>query len=296
MSRHTSALMTALMTALFRGVRLACHLAYGTLLAGIYPLFSLPARQRILRRWSAELLAILHIQMEIAGQVSALHKRGTLIVSNHISWLDVFAINTIRPACFIAKSEVRDWPLLGLLCRRARTIFIERDIRRDTLRSSRLIGAMLNEGEYVSLFPEGTSTDGTRLKHFHSSLFQSAIDSGAAILPAAIRYHDGSGKHCGDAAFIDDMNFFQSLQKVLFSPSLHVTLILLPELSCTGKNRRILAAEAHAAIGTALDAQAALPHAVAARDTPSHAPQADTQSAYSLLVDPLFKLRKRHTG
>jgi 1-acyl-sn-glycerol-3-phosphate acyltransferase len=289
--------MTIRLTALFRAARLLCHLTYGTLLAMIYPLFRLPARQTILKRWSAELLGILHVRLEITGlPASSGGQQGSLLVANHISWLDVLAINAVRPSCFIAKSEVSGWPLIGMLGRRTRTIFIERDIRRDTVRINRQTGGMLDEGECVVLFPEGTSTDGTQLRHFHSSLFQSALDCKAAIQPVAIRYHDGTGRHCNDAVFIGDMNFFQSLQNVLSSPSLHVTVVLLAPLDCAGKNRRILAAEAQAAVGATLEEQHMASNRPAATGASPIPPRTVFQSAYSLLLDPIFKFRKRHSG
>ena len=285
--------MTSRIAALFRAIRLACHLAYGSSLAMVYPLFRLPTRQAILKRWSAELLEILHIRLEISRHPACLLEQGAFMVADHISWLDIFAINAVKPSCFIAKSEVNGWPLIGMLCRRTRTIFIERDIRRDTVRINRQVGAMLEEEECVVLFPEGTSTDGTQVRHFHSSLFQSAVDRKTAIQPVAIRYHDGTGRHCSDAAFIGDMNFFQSLRKVLFSPSLHVTLTLPAPLACAGKNRRMLAVEAQTAVSLALEQHTE--HAAGTLPAGSPARMA-FHSAYSLLLDPVFKLRKRHTG
>jgi 1-acyl-sn-glycerol-3-phosphate acyltransferase len=278
---------------LFRAIRLVCHLTYGCSLAVIYPLLSLPTRQAILQRWSADLLKILHVKLEISGHPACSLEQGAFLVANHISWLDVFALNATRPSCFVAKSEVNGWPLIGMLCRRTRTIFIERDVRRDTVRINRQVGGMLGEGEWVVLFPEGTSTDGTQVRHFHASLFQSAIDCEATIQPVALRYHDGTGKHCSDAAFIGDMNFLESLRKVLFSHSLHVTLVLLAPLACTGKNRRILAAEAQTAIGLALERQTELAGETRDSSTPA---RTAFQSAYSLLLDPVFKFRKRHSG
>lgn len=280
-------------TILFRAIRLLCHLAYGSALAIIYPLFRLPTRQAILKRWSAELLEILHVKLEISGRPASSPEQGAFLVANHISWLDVFAINAAKPSCFIAKSEVNGWPLIGMLCRRTRTIFIERDVRRDMVRINHQVGNMLAEGEWIVLFPEGTSTDGTQVHHFHASLFQSAIDCEATIQPLAVRYHDGTGTHCGDAAFIGDMNFIESLLKVLSSPSLHVTLALQPPLACADKNRRILAAEAQAAVSQALEQQAEHAAANQAASTPA---KSAFQSAYSLLLDPVFKLRKRHSG
>ena len=204
----------------------------------------------------------------------------------------MFAINAVQPSCFIAKSEVNGWPLIGMLCRRTQTIFIERDIRRDTMRINSQAGAQLDIGEDVVLFPEGTSTDGTQVRHFHSSLFQSAIDRKTTVQPIVIRYHDGSGNHSNDAAFIGDMNFMESLQNVLSSPSLHVTLTLLAPLATQETNRRVLAAETQAVISTALAEQHAALHATSSR-TPG---RTIFRSAYSLLLDPVFKFRKRHSG
>lgn len=280
--------------ALFRAIRLGCHLVYGALLATTYPRFPQTIRQSILKRWSDELLKILHVRLEIAGHGQTLV--GTMLIANHVSWLDVFAINTISPSCFIAKSEVRDWPLLGMLCRQARTVFIDRNLRRDTLHINRQISELIANGECVALFPEGTSTDGSQIRHFHSSLFQSAIDCEAAIQPVAIRYHDGSGKPCNDAAFIDDMSFIRSLINILLSRSLHATLVLLPALSCAGENRRTLASKAQTAIGAALQEQSDRPYSsppAALSPIPS---TTTAQSAYSLLLDPIFKLRKRYPG
>ena len=283
----------SLPVAAFRCARLICHLAYGILLSIFYPHCSLSYRQRILRRWSTELLDVLNVKLERRGLPTPPSIQTTMLVSNHISWLDVFVINAITPACFVAKAEVNGWPLLGLLCRRTRTIFIERDIRRDTVRSNGLISAMLDEGECVALFPEGTSTDGTGLRHFHSSLFQSAIDSDATLIPGTIHYHDGQGNRCDDAAFIGDMTFVESMKKILFSRSLHASLTLLPAVQLTGKNRRTAATEAHSAIETTLHTPLPIPAAShpgngidkAARSVHAH-------SSYSLLLNSIFRPNK----
>lgn len=177
---------------------------------------------------------------------------GRLLVANHISWLDVIALNAVVPACFVAKSDVKSWPLLGWLCHRVGTLFINRDNRRDTMSINRKISGFLKQGECVALFPEGTSTDGEFPGKFHSSLLQGAIDVNSAICPVAIRYHDGAGHSNGDAAFVGDMSFVQSLWKILCSPSLHITLVYLPPLPCTIKTRRLLASQAQGNIHMAL--------------------------------------------
>ena len=113
------------LVALFRAARLALHIGYGLTLAIAYPWLALPIRQRILQSWSAGLLDIFNVRIQVA-EGDPLHAlRHGLIVTNHISWLDVFVLNAVVPMRFVAKSEVRRWPVIGWLCARAQTLFIE---------------------------------------------------------------------------------------------------------------------------------------------------------------------------
>jgi 1-acyl-sn-glycerol-3-phosphate acyltransferase len=237
-----------MLRACFRGGRVACHIIYGIGLACFFPVLSQNMRQRIMKYWSRTLLDMLHVKFEARGGHQPANMNGRILVANHISWLDVIALNAVVPACFVAKSEIRDWPLLGWLCHRAGTLFVKRNIRRDTVRINHEISDVLKQGGCIALFPEGTSTDNEFPGHFHSSLMQAAIDINVAVCPVAIRYHDGAGKANSDAAFIGDMSFIQSLWKIMCSPSLYVTLCYLPPLSCEGKNRRLLASEAQGSI------------------------------------------------
>ena len=227
---------------------MACHIGYGVLLACFFPALSKNIRQLIMRNWSRTLLDMLHVKLEAKGHYQPADINGRILVANHASWLDVIAMNAIVPACFVAKSEIRDWPLLGWLCHRAGTLFVKRNIRRDTLRINREIKEVLNQGECIALFPEGTSTDGDLPGHFHSALLQVAIDVEVSVCPVAIRYHDGTGNTNKDAAFVGEMSFMQSLWKIMCSPSLHVSLHYLEALPSDGKNRRLLALEAQGSI------------------------------------------------
>ena len=236
-----------------RGLRVACHVLYGVLLVSLFPLLKKTTRHHIVKRWSRKLLEILHVGLETHGYYYPAAVRGSLLVANHISWLDAVAMNAVLPAHFIAKSEVGDWPLLGWIFHGIHTLFIKRDLKMDTLRVNHQVAQMLTRGERVALFPQGTTTDGRQLGHFHSSLLQGAIESAAAICPVAIRYHDGVGNANFDAAFVGEMTFMQSLWQILRSPPLHITLMYLPALSSAGKNRRMLAAEAQVTIHRALN-------------------------------------------
>lgn len=244
--------LTSTPTACFRGVRIALHIIYGMLLAGAIPLLNKSTQQHIVQYWSRKFLDLLHVGLETYGCYHHATAQGRLIVANHISWLDAVSMNAVLPAYFVAKSEVGDWPFLGWILHRIHTLFIKRDIRQETARINCQIKGMLEHGDRITIFPEGTTTDGTQLGHFHSSLLQGPVDIGSTICPVAIRYHDGTGKANGDAVFVGDMTFIESLWKILCSPSLHVTLVYLPAITCTGKNRRMLASEAREAIHATL--------------------------------------------
>ncbi|MBU0689324.1 MAG: 1-acyl-sn-glycerol-3-phosphate acyltransferase [Gammaproteobacteria bacterium] len=235
--------------ALFRALRLALHIGYGLTMAVIYPRLSAGMRHRILQNWSADLLGIFNVKLE-AVDLSAL--RNGLIVSNHISWLDIFVLNSVVPMRFVAKSEVRRWPAIGWLCARANTLFIERGNARAAARINKQLGALMQQGECFAVFPEGTSTDGAQVAHFHASLLQPAIDASVPLHPIAIRYEDDDGERSTAAAYIDDISFGASMWTLLNTPKLHVCLIPTPSLPAADFERRELAQRAHEAISVAL--------------------------------------------
>lgn len=249
---YRSPQLHTVLIAFVRCLRVACHVFFGLLLVSLFPLLKSTAQHHIVKYWSRKLLDILHVGLETQGYYPADTGQGRLLLANHVSWLDAVALNAVLPAYFVAKSEVANWPLLGWIFHGIHTLFIQRDLKMDTLRINRQIAQLLTQGERVALFPQGTTTDGTQLGHFHSSLLQGAVEMEAAICPVAIRYHDGRGKVNLDAAFIGNMTFIQSLWKILCSPALHVTLVYLPTLFSNGKNRRMLAAEAQSTISQAL--------------------------------------------
>lgn len=278
-----------MLTSLFRGSRLALHLLYGILLAVIYPHLHQTRQRLTMKSWSRQMLAILNIGIQIEGQQPARGEGGCLIVANHVSWLDIFVLNAIHPARFIAKSEVRSWPVIGWLCRRSGTIFIERAMRQNAASVNRRIGTLLEQGACVGLFPEGTSTDGRQVGHFHSALIQPAIDAGAKLCPIALRYQNNDGYLEADAAFIGSMTLAQSIWKILRCPHLNALVVLTPALLATNENRRMLARTAQVAITQGLRTIGITRQAVPQQKV-SAFPQAilSSQSAYTVLVEPLL--------
>lgn len=275
-----------------RGARLALHISYGMLLAVFYPYLNPTRQRRILKRWSRQLLNILNIGIQIEGHQPARSEDGCLMVANHVSWLDVFVLNALHPSRFIAKSEVRGWPIIGWLCRRSGTIFIERAVRRDTALINQRVGMLLKQGVCVGLFPEGTSTDGRQVGHFHSALIQSAIDAGVRLCPIALRYHDEQGKLSTVAAFTGDTTLVQSIFRILRCRHHNVLAVFTPALTTINENRRVLARSAQEAIARGLQN---IPSGQQAPETAFVLPetQFSSQSAYALLLNPiLIKQRK----
>ena len=117
--------------------------------------------------WSRAVMKTIGIEWELVG----LQSEANVFVSNHISWIDILAINSILDVVFIAKKEVRSWPGLGVLAALGQTIFIERKSL-NALSHKRAVEECLRKGQSIFFFPEGTSTDGSIIKQFKSSLFE----------------------------------------------------------------------------------------------------------------------------
>jgi len=244
MDKHTPGILVSL----FRGCRLALHLLYGMLLAIFYPHLNQAKQRRTLKAWSRQLLTILNIGIQTEGQQPTRGEGGYLVVANHVSWLDIFVLNAIHPSRFIAKSEVCSWPLIGWLCKRSGAIFIERAMRRDAALVTQRVSRLLKQGICVGLFPEGTTTDGKQVGHFHSALIQPAIDADARLCPIALRYLDDNGEPSSAAAFIGDTTLVQSIWRILRCRHHTALAVFTPALVASNENRRVLAHAAQEAI------------------------------------------------
>ena len=283
-------------TILFRGGRLALHLLYAALLAIFYPHLSQKRRRRILKTWSRQLLTILNIGIRTEGEWPVRGEGGYLVIANHVSWLDIFVLNTIYPSRFIAKAEVRDWPLIGWLCKRSNTIFIERAMRQDAVSINLRVSLLLKQGVCVGLFPEGTTTDGTQVGHFHSALIQPAIDVGAMLCPIALRYQNENGNQSNAAAFTGGTTLAQSIWRILHSPRFDALLVFTPALATAGENRRVLARAAQDAIAQELQNTAAM-RQTPGQETAPAIPQTllAAQSVYAPLLLPLSNQSPKYT-
>ena len=285
-----------LFLSLIRACRLALHLLHGALLAVFFPLLNDTRQLNILKTWSSQLLSILNISILSDGMPASQAGTGCMMIANHVSWLDIFVLNEVCPARFIAKSEVRSWPLIGWLCQRSGTIFIERTLRRDAAVINRQISVLLEQGVCVGLFPEGTTTDGTAVGQFHASLIQPAVDAGVPLWPVALRYQDQAGGLCMAATFTGDTTLAASIWRILRSGKISAAARFTPALATTGIHRRELARNAQRAIAHELsrsDMTTPEPSVLSTRhrtsDHESCIPiRLSTQSAYVLLLDPVL--------
>lgn len=207
--------------------------------------------RRAVEHSSTRLLASVAVDVELRG-ARPLLAGPVLLVANHVSWLDAQALGAVVGTRFVAKSEVRDWPLVGTMAARFGTLFIRRGHRRDAHRVKNAIAKLLVTGERIVVFPEGTTTDGTRVAPFHAALLQAAIDAAVPVQPVAIRYREADGAPSAAAAFIDDMSFLDSLGQVLARPRLVAELTFGAPIWAADKDRRDLAARCRGFIMTAL--------------------------------------------
>ena len=237
----------------FSLARLALHLLVGlTKVAILFPFLGAAGRERRIQRWSRQLVAICGVTMSLDASAQREAVSPALIVCNHISWLDIFVINTIHPCRFVAKSDIRSWPLIGWLCEHTGTIFIARGKQRDVRRIYAGLVKSIHDGERVAFFPEGTTAPQGTVLPFHANLFEAAIEAEVPVQPYALRYVDADGRLHDSADFIGEMTFVESVIAIMKSGGMHAELIRLPAVPTEGAHRRELAAAARELVATAL--------------------------------------------
>lgn len=193
--------------AALRLARVALHLV-PPLAAAMLPIGNIWPGPGGRRRWAAGLLGALGVRLEAFPADLA---PGTLVVANHVSWLDVLVLDALCPVSFVAKDELRRWPVLGRVLAREGTVFLRRGFNRRLPQVVREIEHRLARGEAIACFPEGTTSDGRRLLPFRAALFESAARAGAPVAAFALQYRDGTGRHADAAAFIGAQTLAGSL-------------------------------------------------------------------------------------
>lgn len=203
-------------------------------------------------RYHRLLCRILGIRVELAGERP---RHGPLlIVSNHVSWLDIVVLSAVAPVCFVAKREVAGWPFFGSLARLQRTVFVDRNRRHATGGSRTEMESRLKAGEILVLFGEGTSSDGRRVLPFKSSLFGAAEAPGVMVQPVTLAYRGHRNlpmtrRLLPTFAWYGDMDLAPHLLGALRAGPIEVTVICHPPLAPGGgQDRKSLARQAEAQV------------------------------------------------
>lgn len=202
-----------------------------------------PSQTRlVVREWSRQMLAILGVELVVQGEPPA--HGPLLMVCNHISWLDILVLNAAHPSRFVSKADVKSWPLLGSLITGAGTLYIERESRRDAMRVVHHMAERLRAGDVLTVFPEGTTSDGRTLLPFHANLLQAAITANAPVQPLALSFVDSlrGGRHDGPL-FIGDTTLVASIWSTLCADGVQAQVRYGEPQPPRGRDRRTWAAD-----------------------------------------------------
>jgi len=205
--------------------------------AWTFPRLTPAQREARVQAWARAMLAVLRIDLKVLGPVPV--SGPLLLVSNHISWLDILVIHAARHCRFISKSDVKNWPLIGTLATAAGTLYIERSSRRDAMRMVHGMAAALQEGNLLAVFPEGTTGDGRDVLPFHGNLLQAAIAVDAPVQPIALCFMDThSGAVSTAPCYVGDESLVVSVWRTLCTSDLQAVVHFGAAQRANGRDRR----------------------------------------------------------
>ena len=192
---------------------------------------------QVVEGWSQQLLAIMGITVQVHGQPPA--AGPLLLVSNHISWLDIPAIHAARNCRFVAKADIRRWPLVSQLAIGSGTLFIERTSRRDAMRVVHQMAEALRQGDVLAVFPEGTTGDGRHMLPFHANLLQAALVTNTPAQPVALKFIDtATGQPTYAPSFVGDETLVGSVWRTLAAPPITAVVRFGEPQRSGGRDRR----------------------------------------------------------
>lgn len=228
------------------------HLLLGCILVPLSlqrdPSGKLHVRPPVVAWWHGRLLRILNFQITTTGQMPA---GPALIVSNHVSWADIPLLGHLAGARFLSKDDVRSWPLIGWLASSTGTLFIKRGGGQTEVLNA-TIHQELQSNVVLTLFPEGTTTDGQEVRPFFPRLFAAVVDTKIPIAPVTIRYHI---QHAHDpvAPFVGDQSLVANLLGLLGRKVNQVKVHFHQPFLHQGEDRKALAQKARNTVMNALN-------------------------------------------
>ncbi len=240
-----------LVVAVRTSARVACALVL--LPAAALLAVPMPGKSRAQRIYCRMMLRCLGVRITTSGGPIR-NLSGVLVVSGHVSWVDIFVIGAVLPGSFVARADLIEWPALGFLARLMKVIPIERASLRRLPDVVRTVADRLAAGQTVVAFPEGTTWCGLGYGRFRPAMFQGAIDAGRPVQPLRLTYHHRDGQPSTIPAFIGDDSLLESVRRVI-TARLTVCHVQVQSLQLPGDSRRDLTARCEAAVrGEALHA------------------------------------------
>jgi 1-acyl-sn-glycerol-3-phosphate acyltransferase len=211
-----------------------------------FPSYSDDQQARYVEVWARGMLSAIGIEVRVKGHPA---HGPVLMAANHISRLDILVMHAACHCRFVAKSEIRDWPVLGTLTTGGGSLYIERSSNRDALRVVHQMAEALQQGHVLAVFPEGGTGDGITLLPFHANLLQAAISVNAPIQPIALQFidahtHDISLAPC----YRDNDTLIGSLWRTLCAPPLLAQVRYGDTQTADGRNRREWAVDLQATV------------------------------------------------
>ena len=233
---------------LIEAMRAARRVTFAAILLAMLPMLavSMPGRLRIQRVYCRLILLCIGVRITLAGD-PVRNLRGMLVVSNHVSWVDVFAIGAVLPGTFVARADLLGWPGVGLAARLARIIPIERTSLRELRGVVDSVGRRLREGHTVVAFPEGTTYCGRDHGTFRPAMFQAAIEAARPVQPLRLTYLHGDGTLSTATAFLGEDSMMESVKRIVRTRRTTVHIHVHP-LELADNSRGELATRCQAAV------------------------------------------------
>lgn len=192
----------------------------------------------IVQRWMRRGSRVLGLNIQVSGEP---YSKSAVLVSNHISWLDIVAIAATTPVTFVSKSDLQHWPIVGVLAEATGTVFIKRGNIFSVHRTLGYLSEIIDSGRKTVFFPEGTTTRGDTVNKFNSGLFESANSAMCPVQPIAISYfHEGKADR-EIAPYVDDDRFVTHLWNLFRVGKIQVQLDFMDELPANRYTRYELA-------------------------------------------------------
>lgn len=203
-----------------------------------------------LTQWLKKLLKLFNIEVQVYGDKV---KAPKMIVCNHVSWIDIVILSSMYPGHFIAKSEIKRWPIMGSMITNIGTLFVKRGVRSEIKTLSTKVEQIVENNSSIIFFPEGKIGDGLQINKIHTGLFQSAINGKMDIQPTLLIYGDSSGYPSTTVPYLNDQTLFESIFNVLGEKKISASLFVLKPIPSKGLSRKQIGEQLNITLTTQLE-------------------------------------------